>query len=351
MCRRVFAAAAALVVSSFFCAPLCPAQSAGSSSPARNGAPVATIDGQPIYESDLLPSVASQLRPLRSQEYEIEKQGLDRLIDQKLLEAEAKKKGIPTDRFLQQEVDSKVADPTDAEVNAFYLAEKNQLGNRTFADVKAQLKAQLKQAELQQARQDFYAGLRKRAQVAVLLAPPRTQVSYDPARVRGNANAPVMIVEFADFQCPYCQAVEPTVDAVYAKYKGQVAIAFRDLPLTQLHPFAEGAAEAARCAGEQGKFWEYHDLLFKDHRLDRNGLLDEARALELDDKKFQTCLDTSQYKPQIQADALDAMRAGVSGTPGFFINGSYLDGDLPEAAFDKAIQDALAAAQNKPAGN
>lgn len=350
MSRYLFALAAILVALSLS-APLCRAQSTGSTSAAKNGSPVATINGQPIYEDDLMPSIASQLRPLRNQEYEIEKQGLERLIDQKLLEAEAKKKGIAPDKLVQQEVDAKASDPTDAEVNAFYLAQKNQLGNRSFDDVKAQLKAQLKQAKLQQARQDFYAQLRKQAQVAVLLQPPRTQVSYDAARVRGNPKAPVMIVEFADFQCPYCQAVEPTLDAVYAKYKDEVAIAFRDLPLTQIHPFAQGAAEAARCAGEQGKFWEYHDLLFKDRRLDTNGLLDEARALKLDDKQFQSCLTSGKYKPQVQADAQDGMRAGVSGTPGFFINGAYFDGNQPEATFDKAIQDALAAAQNKPVGN
>lgn len=349
MCSRAFALAAILAALSFS-APRCVAQSAGSKNAAEKGAPLATIDGQPIYQDDLMPSIASQLRPLRNQEYEIEKQGLDRLIDQKLLEAEAKKKGVAADKLVQQEVDAKATDPTDAEVNAFYLAQKNQLGNRSFDDVKAQLKTQLKQAKLQQARQDFYALLRKQAQVAVLLQPPRTQVSYDPARVRGNPKAPVMIVEFADFQCPYCQAVEPTVDAVYAKYKDQVAIAFRDLPLTQIHPFAQGAAEAARCAGEQGKFWEYHDLLFKDRRLDRNGLLDEAHVLKLDEKQFESCLTTEKYKAQIQTDAQDGMRAGVNGTPGFFINGYYMDGNQPQATFDKAIQDALAAEQ-KPSGD
>jgi len=116
------------------------AQAPDPSKPAKE--PIATIAGQPIYDDDLLPSVASQLMPLRNQEYQLKKKALENLIDQKLLEAEAKKKGVSTDKFLEQEVDAKVADPTDGEVNAFYLAQKNQL-NRPFDDVKAQLKPSL----------------------------------------------------------------------------------------------------------------------------------------------------------------------------------------------------------------
>jgi protein-disulfide isomerase len=316
----------------------------------KRGDPVATIAGQPVYEDDLLPSAASKLMPLRNQEYQIKKQALESLIDQRLLEAEAKKKGISTDKFLEQEVDAKVADPTDAEVNAYYLAQKNQL-NRPFDEVKAQLKTSLKQAKIQQARQDFSAQLRKQSEVAVLLQPPKVEVSYDPARVRGNVKATVMIVEFADFQCPYCQQVESTLKSVLAKHEGQASLAFRDLPITSIHPLAEGAAEAARCAGEQGKFWEYHDLLYSSpNKLDRNGLIEHAHSLQLDEKQFGSCLTSEKYKAQIQADAQDGMRAGVSGTPGFFINGVYMSGALPEATFEKGIQDALAVAQNKPIG-
>jgi len=229
------------------------------------------------------------------------------------------------------------------EVNAFYLAQKNQL-NRLFEEVKAELKTSLKQAKVQQARQDFYAQLRKRSQVAVLLQPPRVEVSFDPARVRGNPKAPVIIVEFSDFQCPYCREVESTLKSLLAKHPDQVALAFRDLPIKQIHPQAELAAEASRCAGEQGKYWEYHDLLFANPgKLDRNGLLEQARSLKLDEKQFDSCLSGEKYKAQIQQDSQDGMRAGVSGTPGFFINGTFLSGALPEASFEQAIQEVLSA--------
>jgi protein-disulfide isomerase len=307
--------------------------------------PIATIAGQPIYEDALLPVVAPKLMQLRNQEYQIKKQAVDNLIDEKLIQAEAKKKGVSTDKLIEQEVDAKIGDPTDAEVYAFYLGQKNQ---QKFDDMKAQLKTSLKQAKLQQAHRDFYVQLRKQSQVAVLLQPPKVEVSYDPARVRGNPTAPVMIVEFADFQCPYCQAVERTLKNVLGKHEGQVAISFRDMPLTQIHPLAQGAAEAARCAGEQGKFWEYHDLLFTDRKLDHDGLFGEARSLKLDEKQFDSCITSGRYKAQIDQDVQDARKAGVGGTPAFFINGVFLDGAQPEATFETSIQDALAIAENKP---
>jgi protein-disulfide isomerase len=141
---------------------------------------------------------------------------------------------------------------------------------------------------------------------------------------------------------------------VLAKHENQVALAFRDFPLTQIHSNAEGAAEAARCAGEQGKFWEYHDLLFGDqNKLDRNGLLEQARTLKLDEKQFDSCITSRKYKAQIEQDEQDGRRAGLNGTPGFFINGVFLNGAQPEAAFESIIQDSLSATrttQKKPLG-
>jgi protein-disulfide isomerase len=340
----VFSKVSTLSLACLILSMIAHAQSPDSPKPAKQ--PVATIAGQPIYEDELQQSLAPKLAQLRNQEYQIKRQALDSLIDQKLLEAEAKKKGIATDKLLEEEVDEKIPAPTDAEAKAYYLAQRNQ--SKSFDDVKVQMKASLKQVEIQQARQDFYAGLRKQSQVAVLLQAPKVDVSYDATRVRGNPKALVMIVEFADFQCPYCQSVEPTLKKVLAKHEGQVAIAFRDMPLTQIHPLAQGAAEAARCAEEQGKFWEYHDLLFTDRKLDHDGLLNEARALKLDEKQFNACIASGRYKPQIDQDAQDAKKAGVGGTPAFFINGVFLDGAQPESAFEASVQDALAIAQNKP---
>jgi protein-disulfide isomerase len=329
-----------IAISGLFLAAVCAAQ---SSAPSKGSPPLATIDGQTITEEDIAPYAQSQLRPLREQEYQIKKKALENLITQKVLEGEAKKKGLTTDKLLEQEVDAKVTEPTDAELNTIYVIQKEQL-NRPFEEVKPQLAQTLKRAKVQQARQEYSTRLRDQTKVSILLSPPRTEVGFDPARVRGNSKAKVIIVEFSDFQCPYCSQVEATLKSVLAKHEGVVALAFRDMPIQQIHPQALMAAEAARCAGEQGKFWEYHDLLFGDQSsLDRNGLVAKAAKLHVDEKQFDACLTTEKYKPQIQQDSQDGMRAGVSGTPGFFINGIFLSGTQPEAAFEKTIQEQLAA--------
>jgi protein-disulfide isomerase len=309
---------------------------------AQSGEPVAVVAGQPIYEKDLLPGIQGQLQQLHNQEYQIENSALERLIEKKLLEAEAKKRGITVDELWKQEVDSKVTEPTAGEVEAFYLG-RREFGNRPLAEVEAQVRAELKAAKSQKLRENFLKRLRDEAQVAVYLSPPRVEVSYDPARLRGSADAPVTIVEFSDYQCPYCRKAEATLDEVLAKYPGEVSLAYRDFPLRQIHPQAEMAAEAARCAGEQGKFWEYHDRLLTDPpKLDKASLLEDARGLGLDADKFGACLESGKFKAQVDADSQAGSRLGVSGTPTFFINGIFMTGAQPAEAYEKVIDAELA---------
>ena len=304
------------------------------------GQPVAIVGGQTIYEDELLPSVQPQMLPLRKQEYDVERKALDSVIEQKLLEAAAKKKGVSTEALLAQEVDSKVADPSDAELEGYYFALKDRI-NRPLAEVKTQLRQALKQAQIQQARQDYLKNLRAGSDVAILLSPPRTEVAYDPARLRGNPKAPVMIVEFSDYQCPYCHQAEPTVEAMLAKYGDKVSLSYRDFPLRAIHDHAEIAAEASRCALEQGKFWDYHDQLFKATNLDKEALIGYAKDAKLDDKQFESCLTSEKYKAQIDKDIEEGRKAGVSGTPAFFLNGVEMSGAQSADAFAKAIDDEL----------
>src|SRR5207249_6089376 len=160
----------------------------------------------------------------------------------------------------------------------------------------------------QQGRQDYSAHLREQAKIVVLLSPPRVQVGFDSARVRGNPKASVMIVEFSDYQCPFCGRVEATLKKVLAKHEGTVALAFRDMPISQIHPLAQAAAEAARCAGDQGKFWEYHDLLFEDQgNLERSGLTAKAAKLQLDAPKFEVCVTAGKFKAQVQEDRQEGL--------------------------------------------
>src|SRR5947199_2803136 len=328
----------------FFGCAVCASQALGQ---AKQKEPLAVVAGQPIYDDDLVPFVQGQVFQLRLQEYEVKSKALENLVNQKLLEAEAKKKGIPTEKLLEQEVDAKVPEPTETELQALYIVQKEQL-RKSFDDIKAQLQQLLKQAKLQQARQDYYKRLREQAGVSIFLQKPKVEVAYDPTRLRGNPKAPVVIVELSDFQCPYCRSVQPTLKNLLAKYEGRVSLSYRDLPLRDIHPQAQMAAEASRCAGEQGKFWEYHDLLFENpNKLNREGLVEQARRLKLDEKQFDSCLSSGRYKAQIEQDLQLGLRAGLTGTPGFFINGSMLSGNLPQDAFEKTIEAELAASKGQ----
>src|SRR5947207_2280909 len=211
--------------------------------------PVATVDGQPIYDEDLAPSIEGQLQPLRNQEFEIKRKALDGLIEQKMLEAAAKKKGLTTEKLIEQEVNASISDPSDAEL---------------------------------------------------------------------------------------------------AKYGDRVRLSYRDFPLSAIHPQAMMAAEAARCALEQGKFWEYHDQLFAGSKLEKDVLIGYARDLKLDEKQFESCLSTEKYKADIEKDTQDARKAGVNGTPAFFINGVFLNGAKPKEEFISVIDDELARKSSHP---
>jgi protein-disulfide isomerase len=306
--------------------------------------PIATVNGQAIYEDELISVAGPSLLELRNQEYKIKSDALEKLVIKKLFEVEAKKKGLTVEQLLQQEVDAKIPDPSDDEAKGYYLAGKDQ-STLPFNDIKDQVKRLLKALEIQQARQNYADALRAKAEIAVMLRAPKLEVAYDPARVKGDAKAQVTIVEFADFQCPYCRKVQSTLNSLLEEYHGKVKLAYRDFPLDALHPNARIAAEASRCAGEKGKFWEFHDALYSDQtKLSQPELLATAKKLGLDEKAFQACLVSGKFKPQIEQDVRDGSKVGVDGTPGFYINGVFLNGAVSAAEFEKVINTELRAA-------
>lgn len=309
----------------------------GLTQPAQKERTVAAmVNGQPIYEDELMPRMGADLQRLRNQEHEIKQRALQSFILEKLWRADAEKRGLTPEKYLEQEVDAKVADPSDEDVAGQYQLQKEQWG-KPLSEVKNQVRDALKQSRIRQARREFFQRLWDGAGVTVLLEPPRVEVAVDPARVRGDAKAPVMIVEFSDFQCPFCRRVQPTLLALLKRYEGKIAISYRDYPLTEIHPQAQMAAEAARCAGEQGKFWEYHDKLFSQSSLERDTLYSYGQSLGLDMQRFHACVDTGKYRSAVESDFEAAQQAGVSGTPAFFINGIFLDGAQPQGEFEKII--------------
>jgi len=319
----------------------CPDCIAQEDHPTDSKKPIALIAGDAVFEEQLPPNIAGQLHRLNQHEFETRRAALEDLVNRRLLEAEARRRSITVDKLLETEADSKIADPTAAELQAYY---KQQKGNasESFDQAQPRLKNELKQIKLRSAREAYLKVLRDSAVVRIFLEPPKVKVNYDPSRLKGNANARITIVEFADFACPFCRQVDSTLTKLIAKYEGKVKLAYRDFPVGELHPQAQLAAEASRCASEQNKFWEYHDFLFQNSgTLSREDLTKGAEELRLDSKQFDSCLSSGKYKSQIDQDVQDGIRAGVFGTPGFFINGVFLAGAQPAAAFEKIIDEEL----------
>ncbi len=305
---------------------------------------LATVDGQPITDADL--DIESKLMDLQQEAYQARIEALGNVIAQRLLEKEAKARGITTSQLLEKEVDSKLAEPTDAEIEAFYEKQKSRI-NQPLEEIRPQISEFLKNSQGQSVRNAYIDGLKANSEVRVLISAPRVSVEAGDSPRRGPKDAPVTIVEFSDFQCPYCRRVQPTLLTLLEKYPGKISLVYKDLPLRQIHPEAQKAAEAARCAGEQGKFWEYHDKLFATPRISKEELSKVAQDLSLDSIKFAGCLDSGKHEPTIQADFDQAMAIGAQSTPVFYVNGIQLKGAQPVDAFSSVIDAELAAAAGK----
>ena len=179
--------------------------------------------------------------------------------------------------------------------------------------------------------------------------PPRVSVSADDDPAIGSVAAPVTIIEFSDYQCPFCARADDTVKRVLENYKGKVRLVFRDFPSPQIHAYAMKAAEAAACANEQGKFWEYHDALYADQsKLAMVDLLATAGRLGLNDGTFQRCVESGKFSGEVSKDMEDGIKAGVNGTPSFFINGILIAGAQRYEKFAEVIDAELARGENPP---
>ncbi|MFQ5409418.1 MAG: DsbA family protein [Anaerolineales bacterium] len=177
-------------------------------------------------------------------------------------------------------------------------------------------------------------------------AASRFNVSVDDDPAVGVAGAPVTIIEFSDFECPFCGRFhDTTFTALLQRYPDQILFVYRDFPLTSIHPNAQRAAEAAQCANEQGQFWAFHDLLFRNQQHLGNADLytEAAQALSLEMDAFNECVANRRYEAEVTADYNAARALGITGTPTFFINGRPLVGAQPLEAFVSIIDEELAA--------
>jgi protein-disulfide isomerase len=277
--------------------------------------------------------------------YEARRNAVDELIANALLDQEAKSRGVDRASLIEKEITSRVQPVSEPDISSWYQANQSRVQGATLDQVRQPIRAYLIQERVQIARQQFVDGLKAKTPVRILLEPPRQNVAAGSAASRGPNGAPIQIIEFSDFQCPYCQRANPTVQQVLNTYGDRVHFVYRHFPLPS-HPNARPAAEASQCAAEQGKFWPYHDKLFANpSRLAATDLKQHAAELGLDAAKFNACVDSRKYKAQVEEDAHAGEEAGVNGTPAFFINGRMLSGAQPYEAFKRLIDDELSSSK------
>ena len=276
--------------------------------------------------------------------YQGRKDALDSIVSEMLIQQAAKAKGIEPTKFTEAEIGARTQPVTDAQIAAFFKDNQEQMQGRPLEAMTVPIRRYLEDQGRSTAYRALVSELRKAGpRVDLVLNVPRYTVDVaadDPAL--GSANAPVTIVEFSDFQCPFCQRVVPTIKRLKETYGDRIRIVWKDFPLTQIHPQAFKAAEGAQCAREQGKFWEYHDQLFANQRaLEPEFLKKYAADTGLDAAKFGACLDSAKYAERVQGQISAGNSLGVNSTPALFINGRLLSGAQPYETFTAIIDEEL----------
>ena len=313
--------------------------------------PVAVVHGETITEDQMNKAAAADLAKAPNasarEKLEIQWKALNALIEDKLIGLEAARDSVTKEQLIDIEINSNVPTPDNEEVEAFYQANKAQIPLPHDQAI-----PQVRQYLIDEGRRSFRNSLmyrlKKEFGVTTYLDPLRTDVAIAGHPTHGPANAPITIVEFADFECPHCGALFPTLKLVERNYPDKVRFVYRQFPLTNSHPHAQKAAEAALCANDQRKFWEYHDLLFLDQQhLEIQDLKKRAADLKLDTAAFNSCLDSGKQADAVKKDIAEGRKAGVTGTPGMFINGRASSGNLPYADIREVIEDELQRAKAK----
>jgi protein-disulfide isomerase len=323
-----------------------------SAAPAQQAEPAARIGNRTITTKELddrwrSDDPASQ-SDITQKLYDGRRAALDAIIADSLLAEAAKAKGMTAEAYELEEVGKRVKPVSDSEVGAFYQANINQMQGRSLEVMAPAINRYLTEQQRATARQALITELRKAGpEVRVLIDAPRRDVGIeasDPSL--GRASAPITLIEFSDFQCPFCQRVAPTLKRVRETYGDKVRIIWKDFPLTQIHPQAFKAGEAAHCAGDQGKYWEYHDRLFANQQLlQPDDLKKHAAEIGLNAAAFGTCLDSSKYGERVRNSIAEGTRLGVNSTPTIYVNGRVLSGAQPYETFVSVIDEELSRAK------
>jgi len=307
---------------------------------------LAKVNGEKIKLSDLekkYDSLKKQLFDLKDQEYKYKRHFLDEVIQEKLIEAEAKAQKVTAEELLSKEVAKRIRPVTEEEITKF-IAEKG-IPKDQAAQLKERIQRYLESQQQNDIKASVAAELKAKYSVSISLDKPKkdkVQVAVtDTDPTFGAKDSKVTVVMFSDFECPYCQRGADTLKKAKAEYADKVKFVFKQFPLS-FHQNAQGAAEASLCVNEQGKFWEYHDVLFTNQKaLAKADLAKAAQALGVDMAKFNECLNSGKMKARVAADQEAGSKVGISGTPAFVINGQLEVGAIDYAQLKSVIEDAM----------
>ena len=288
---------------------------------------VATIGGSHIMMSELEAKASGGLLNLEQKRFELLSTTLNEMMRDSMLQHEADSRGMTVLELEAAEIDAQVLNPTQDEVAKYYADNRDKTANYTLDDVRNSIVVFLREQRELALRQALYDSLRAKYTATRDLTPPRAEVAVTAQdMVRGPAGAPITVVEYGDFQCPYCRRAHVVVDRVMAEYGSQVQFIFRDYPLDN-HSRAIPASKAAYCADEQELFWDFYDhLMLMTGDLSDNDLTGRAQQLGLNVDNFRECYTSTRYEDLIAVNTAQGASLGVKATPTFFINGRMLVG-------------------------
>lgn len=345
--RHLIPSLLVLVLALGFWLPACSAQDKNGTKAGSQEDPgqvLARVNGKAITAGDVRADGSDQFdlleREYQQRRHELLEAQVKKVVQDRLLDAEAAARGVSKDKLL---ADIKPAEVTEADLDAFYEKNKSRIPPGTTKEtVMPQIKAYLAQNGQQEARDKYFKTLEAKYKVDYLLEPMRVAVAANGFPAKGPAGAPVTIVEFSDFQCPFCSRVTPTLEQVVSKYGNKLRLVFRQFPLP-MHANAAKAAEASLCANEQGKFWEMHDAMFKDQAgLAVDALKSKAAGIAgINAASFNSCLDSGKETLAVQSDMKAGTKAGVNGTPAMFVNGRFISGAVSADDLSKIIDEEL----------